>query len=242
MQITIVGPGRLGRTVAPLIRTRGWRAVLVGRGEPVPPCDVIWLTVPDLALADVIPRMPEDPVLLHASGATGLEIFSGRPRSGSLHPLMTFPGPEVATPELAGVPAAIAGDPDARDAAHSLANHLGLSPIEVPGDRGLYHAAAVLAGNGATILLSQACRLLEAAGVPPERAADTLIPLMLRSVANASPDPIEALTGPMARGEQQVIEGHLTSMEAAGLHDIATLHRALAEAAERALRHRRDEK
>ncbi|TVQ90980.1 MAG: DUF2520 domain-containing protein [Deltaproteobacteria bacterium] len=242
MQITIVGPGRLGRTIAPLIRARGWSASLIGRGDPVPSCDVIWLTIPDLALAEVIPSMPRDPVLLHASGATGLEVFCGRPRSGSLHPLMTFPGPEVATPELQGVPAAIAGDPDAKGAARALASHLGLNPIDVPGDRRLYHAAAVIAGNGATILLSQACQLLSAAGVPADRAADTLIPLMLRSVRNATPDPIRALTGPMARGEQQVIEDHVTSMEAAGLHDIAKLHRALAEAAERALRHRRDEK
>lgn len=242
MRVTIVGPGRLGRTVAALLSAGEAEVRLVGRGQALPPSEVVWLTVPDLALPKVIADLPEGPIVLHASGATGLEVFRGRPRSGSLHPLMTFPGPEISVPDLTGVPAAIAGDPVALQSATSLALRLGLKPVEVPGDRRLYHAAAVLAGNGATLLIAEACRLLEAAGVREEDRAQMLVPLALRSVQNATPDPLGALTGPIARGEVAVIDEHLRAMAEAGLHDVAELHRTLAEAGDRGLARRRDKR
>jgi predicted short-subunit dehydrogenase-like oxidoreductase (DUF2520 family) len=236
VRIAIVGPGRLGRTLAVLLARAGHDVALVGRAAPLPDVDAVWLTVPDLAIAEVASDLPPGPIALHASGATGLEVFGGRPRSGSLHPLMTFPGPDLAIPDLRGVPAAVAGDAEAIATATALAGSLEMSPFEVPGDRRLYHAAAVLAGNGATILLAHACRALETAGVPADRCVDVLLPLALRSIAGASPEPARALTGPIARGEHPVIEAHLRALREAGLDDAAELHAAIARAGEAALR------
>ena len=100
--------------------------------------------------------------------------------------------------------------------------------FRVSGDRRLYHAAAVLAGNGATILLGEACRALVAAGVPAADAAGLLQPLVRRSIDNAVPDPAAALTGPVARGDVEVLAGHDAALRQAGLSELADLHRSLA--------------
>lgn len=235
MHVVILGPGRLGRTLAQLLPAAGHPVTLVGRADPIPSADVVLLTVPDAAIADAAQRVPEGPIRLHTSGATPLAPLTDRPGHGSLHPLMTFPGPELAIPELSGVPAAVDGDPEGRRVARTLARALGLHPVDVPGDRRLYHAAAVLAGNGATLLLSEARRALLAAGVDDDAAADLLIPLVLRSVRNASPDPLAALTGPLARGDDEVLDGHRTALREAGLDEVEALHDAVCGQGRRSL-------
>jgi predicted short-subunit dehydrogenase-like oxidoreductase (DUF2520 family) len=214
LQVIIVGPGRLGRTVAHRLRELGQDVQLIGRGQPVPAGPLTWLTVPDRSIAAVAATVPAGGVLLHASGAAGLEVLGTRPGRGSLHPLMTFPGPELA-PLRAGevVPAAVAGDAPAQAAARRLAVALGFTPFAVPGDRRAYHAAAVMAGNFATTLLGLASRIMVEAGVPADEAPALLAPLALQSLKNAAlRGPTAALTGPVVRGDDAVIESHLDVM------------------------------
>ncbi|MCB9662513.1 MAG: DUF2520 domain-containing protein [Alphaproteobacteria bacterium] len=176
------------------------------------------LAVPDGAIAGVAAQLPPDALALHTSGAADLGPLGPRPHAALLHPLMTFPGPEVAQPDLRGVAARIAGSSErALGVARTLAASLGLVPLEVPGDPRLYHAAAVLAGNLATVLLAEAGATLAAAGVPPEEARRALLPLALRSLQNAVADPVAALTGPAARGDHATLAAHRAALDAAGL-------------------------
>jgi predicted short-subunit dehydrogenase-like oxidoreductase (DUF2520 family) len=163
--VIIVGPGRLGRSVATLLERRQIPAQLIGRHDRIPRAALTYLTVPDREIGDAAARVPKGGVVLHASGATGVEVLRPHKKAGSLHPLMTFPGPEIALPS-GEIPAAIAGDPEAVAAGRKLAELLGFVPFEVQGDRALYHAAAVTAGNFATALLHEASTMLAAAGVP----------------------------------------------------------------------------
>ncbi|MCA9494144.1 MAG: hypothetical protein KC621_29655, partial [Myxococcales bacterium] len=140
MRVTIVGPGRLGRSLHHWLEQARVQVALAGRGDPVPDADVVLLCVPDRALAQVASALPTGPVLLHCSGAAELDVLRPHTRVGSLHPLMTFPGPEVALPDPSTVPAAVAGTDEARQVATELAHLLGFHPFEVPGDRRLYHA------------------------------------------------------------------------------------------------------
>ncbi|MFT5686524.1 MAG: putative short-subunit dehydrogenase-like oxidoreductase (DUF2520 family) [Myxococcota bacterium] len=212
-EIVIVGPGRLGRTVAGVLLSAGLAVQLCGRGEDIPVAAITWLCVPDAAIAAAAARVPPGGVLLHASGATDLDVLRPRTPVGSLHPLMTFPGPEVATPVMAGLPAAVAGDPAARRAAERLAAVMGWRTFEVTGDRALYHAAAVIAGNYATTLLAVAAEVLAAAGVAAEEAPGLLAPLALASLKNAAiAQPVRALTGPAARGDEAVISKHRAAL------------------------------
>ncbi|RME28186.1 MAG: DUF2520 domain-containing protein, partial [Deltaproteobacteria bacterium] len=196
-----------------------------------PPSPVTWLLVPDRALPEVAATVPPGGVLLHASGAADVDVLRPHRPAGSLHPLMTFPGPELARPPLEGLPAAIAGDREAADVATTLARFLGMHPFEVPGDRRLYHAAAVVAGNFSTVLLAAGALLLERAGVSPDEAPGLLLPLVRASLDNAaSLGPARALTGPVARGDRAVMDGHRAAMtdEIPGLLPV---YDALADAA-----------
>jgi predicted short-subunit dehydrogenase-like oxidoreductase (DUF2520 family) len=229
MQIGILGPGRLGRTLAVLLARAGHAVRVFGRGE-TPSGEVILLTVPDDALATAAATVPHGPSVLHCSGASTLDVLGGRAHAGSLHPLMTFPGPEVAVPDLAGVPCAVAGDPVAVRIAVGLAADLGMVAFEVPGDRRLYHASAVIAGNFATTLFALACKTLTEAGVDAERAPALLLPLALQSLRNAVPDPVKALTGPIARGDERVVVAHRTALADANLGDVEAVYDTLAQA------------
>jgi predicted short-subunit dehydrogenase-like oxidoreductase (DUF2520 family) len=228
MRIAIVGRGRLGRSLAELWPATGHEVALIpGRGAPHD-VDLVVLAVPDGAVAEVAARIPPGPIVLHCAGALELDVLAPHAERGSLHPLMAFPGPGVGLPDLRGVPAAVAGTPRALAAAAQLARDLGMEPFEVPGDRRLYHAAAVLAGNFPLVLAAEGARVLREAGVPPEVADRALLPLAARAVQNAAHG-LGALTGPLARGDEQTVEAHLAALGEAGLSDVVTLYAALAK-------------
>ncbi|MEZ4321058.1 MAG: DUF2520 domain-containing protein [Myxococcota bacterium] len=232
MHVSIVGPGRLGRTLAALL-SPAHRVELVDRGGRAQAPNVV-LAVPDSAIADAAQTVPEGAVVLHCSGTTPFGVLRPHRPAGSFHPLMTFPGPEVGIPELTGVPAAIAGDPEALALGRALAAALGMRAIEVPGDRRLYHAAAVIAGNFATVLLAEASRVLAAAGVPESEAPGLLAPLARQSIENAGRvGPAHSLTGPVARGDEATLAGHREALRDAGLEELLPLYDELTQRARR---------
>lgn len=231
MKIGIVGPGRLGRTLAELLEARGHTIALVGRGARLPRGDAVFLTVPDAALAGLATRLEPGVPALHCSGALPAEVLRPHAPAGCMHPLMTFPGPEVAIPSLEGVPAAVSGDPPALKRARAVAEELGMQPFPAPENRALYHAAAVIAGNFATVLLADGARALAAAGVDEGAAAGMLAPLAMASIAQAAPDPAAALTGPAVRGDVATLARHRRALEAAGLSELVAVYDLLTKRA-----------
>lgn len=232
MRIGIVGPGRLGRSLAALLAPRGCEVDLRARGQGWPErVEGVLLTVPDGAVAAAAASWRGEVPLLHCSGSLPVEVLRPARPAGSLHPLMTFPGPEVALPDPTTVPLALDGDPEAIALGERLADALGARSFRVPGDRRLYHAAAVMAGNFATVLLAEAARVLSAAGVPPGDARALLAPLALQSLRNAVADPARALTGPVARGDLAVLDAHRAAMRQAGLATSIAVYDALTERA-----------
>ena len=230
--IVIVGPGRLGRSAAQILKQNGQKYVLVGRNQIIPQAPITWLTVPDRETEDASNAVPQGGVVLHASGARDRGPLHAHENSGSLHPLMTFPGPEFGLPIEPTIPAAVAGNSKAISAARTLADLLGFTPFEVSGNRALYHAAAVTSGNFASLLLIEAGKMLRAAGVTEAEAGPLLMPLAIASIRSAATHGRSALTGPIARGDEAVIQTHteaLTALDPA----IADLYQALADATRR---------
>ena len=211
--ILIIGPGRLGRCMNRWLVEAGRKVRLIGRGEAIPRARLTWLTVPDRAIAAVAEAVPAGTILLHASGARELDLLEPHERIGSLHPLMTFTGVERRSEMPPRIPAAISGHPEALSAARALTEDLGMSPFEYSGDRTIYHAAAVMSGNFSTILLARAAQLLVSQGIPEDEARSLLAPLAMQSIQNAAVGPPESvLTGPVARGDHNVIRDHLDAL------------------------------
>jgi predicted short-subunit dehydrogenase-like oxidoreductase (DUF2520 family) len=197
----VVGAGRLGGAI-----TSGLLAADIavsgplGRGADGVDADVVLLCVPDAEITAAAQAVtPRDGLLVgHCSGATTLEPLAPH-EAFSLHPLMTVTG---AGTDMSGAPAAIAGSTAAAVAiAGDLARALGLKAFEVADeDRAAYHAGASIASNFLVTLEWMATRV---GGLEREQLA----PLVRASVDNWERlGPEAALTGPVARDDEQTIE------------------------------------
>jgi predicted short-subunit dehydrogenase-like oxidoreductase (DUF2520 family) len=95
-----------------------------------------------------------------------------------------------------------------------LARLLGGTTVRIAEERlPLYHAAAVVASNGAVGLVDAASRLMEMSGVDRAEGRRALRPLIEASFGNALTMETErALTGPVARGDAATVRRHLDAM------------------------------
>lgn len=227
MRVGLLGQGRLGRSMAVLLPAAGLEVRCWRRAEPLPEADVYWICVRDGAIAEVAAQVPREATVLHASGALGPEVLADHPHHGVLHPLMTFPGPEVGLPDLHGAGASVAGP--ARAEAEAIARALGMDPFEVHGDLRRYHAAASLASGHLAAAFLDAAAVLRAAGV--EDPGPRLLPLALESLRRAAEAGGAAITGPAARGDAATVAGHEAVLEG----EVAALYRLLGR---RILQHR----
>jgi predicted short-subunit dehydrogenase-like oxidoreductase (DUF2520 family) len=112
---------------------------------------------------------------------------------------------------FAGAGAAVAGTtPRALETARALAEALGMQPFEIDDeDRAAYHAAASIASNYLVALEDAAARLLATTGA----SRDLLVPLVRMTVENWARDGASALTGPIARGDEQTVERQRAAIE-----------------------------
>jgi predicted short-subunit dehydrogenase-like oxidoreductase (DUF2520 family) len=202
-RVAIVGNGRLGNALAGALRAAGLEVSgPLGRGAMPEQADAVLVCVPDGEIRTVADAVPAGLAVGHCSGATGLDVLVGHD-AFSLHPLMTVTAESPAT-TFAGAGAAVAGSsPAMLDLARTLAQRLGMRPIEIaPGDRAAYHAAASIASNFLVTLESAAERLAATVGMERE----DLLPLVHATVDNWSRlGPERALTGPVARGDERTV-------------------------------------
>src|SRR4051812_22249527 len=200
--VAIIGQGRLGTALAHALRDAGLPVDgPLGREAAATGAGAVLLCVPDAEIAAAATSVAPGPPVGHCSGATTLRPLDGH-EAFSLHPLMTVPEEGAV---FSGATAAIAGaTPRALDTARSLAERLGMHPVEVPDeDRAAYHAAASIASNFLVTLEAAAERLAATAGV--DRAH--LVPLVRATVENwAAQGPERALTGPVARGDEATVD------------------------------------
>lgn len=229
----VIGPGRVGRSLTRAGRQSGASFELRGRDEGLAGLEgrVVLLCVPDAAIAPLAERIGSagaPPALIgHSSGATRLEALAGAGAAGafSLHPLQTVPDGET---DLTGCPAAVAGStPEALEFALDLARTTGMSPFEVSeADRAIYHAAASIASNYLVTIEQTAAELL--GGIAVENPREILEPLVRRSLGNWLDRGPQALTGPIARGDESTVATHRQAL-ADRRPDLVGFYDALAE-------------
>ena len=193
--------------------------------------DVVIIATPDAAVAEVAAAITpvDETVVLHLSGALGLDALGAHRRRASLHPLMPLPSAEVGRVRLrSGITFAVAGDAMAT----TLGRALGGRCIEIDDDhRAAYHAAACIASNHLVALLGQVQRVAAGAGL----GVDAFLPLAAAALQDvADLGPAAALTGPAARGDVATVARHRAAVapeELAGYDAGVALARRLASAA-----------
>ncbi len=170
----------------------------LGRGADGDGAAIVFVCVPDREIASAAAAVREGPLLGHASASAPLDLLSPHERF-SLHPLLSVTG---AGARFAGAACAVEGStPRALTVAGALGVRLGMRPRVIPPEhRALYHAAASAASNFLVTVEGMAERLAALVGL--EREA--LVPLVRATIENwAGLGATKALTGPLARGDEE---------------------------------------
>lgn len=248
--IAVVGPGRVGLSLARALAASGERVALLGResrslpeplGEVVTDWDsavaassTIIIAVPDDDVRRVASRLAgigpagKGKVVLHVSGLLDRSALSALEPTGaalgSFHPLQSF-SDRAGSPELLeGSPAVIEGDPAALTESHRIAALLGMSPVVTIAaeQKARYHAAAVMASNYVVVLAELAGELARQAGI--DAGSELFQPLMAATIARlVDTEPMAALTGPIRRGDAETVAAHLAVLDG----ETAELYRLL---------------
>lgn len=195
LDVTLVGPGRVGTSLAWWLQSAGARVVAVvardierarvvaeplgARAESIDAKgplagSLMILGVSDTSLAAVaaslVPRC-QSAAVVHLAGALGPSVLSplhGLAALGCWHPLRAFARPEP-NPALArGMVLAVDGDPLVIELARRVGEAIELDVQQVPeAVRPLYHLAASLAAGGAAAMVVAALELSTRLGLDP---------------------------------------------------------------------------
>ena len=197
-------------------------------GEPIwemtKSADVVFVTTPDGIISDAFKTLVQNrgfkagAIVLHCSGAHPSTILAPADTTdlhiGSMHPLQSFASKTISGNPFDGIIISVEGSNAAVAAATEMAQDLGAVclPLATKG-KTLYHASAVVASNYLVALMQMALKFMESADIPADRAFDVLKPLVNGTLSNIEKNGVaDALTGPIARGDVETVQRHVTSI------------------------------
>jgi len=193
--------------------------------DAVAEADIVLITTPDAAIRPTAQalartgRFRQGCAVFHASGALSSSELSALGEkgvsTGSIHPLQSFPAILSEKNPFEGIMIGIEGDRQAAETGRQMAVDLGGFPFSIEtGGKMRYHAAAVVASNYLVTLMKTALDLLSASGVPSESRFAVLKPLIMGTLSNIeNAGPVDALTGPIVRGDTDIVRAHVAEIE-----------------------------
>jgi predicted short-subunit dehydrogenase-like oxidoreductase (DUF2520 family) len=193
----------------------------IATGNPFD-ADLVWLCVPDREIARAARQLAtlvewKGKIALHSSGALASDQLQVLRRRGAgvaaVHPLMTFV--RGSAPSLKGVPFGVEGDAAALRVAHRIVRDLGAKAFSISKDRKLaYHAWGAFTSPLLIALLVTGERVARAAGLSATEARGKMMPILRQTLANyAKLGPAGAFSGPIVRGDAQVVRQHLRALK-----------------------------
>lgn len=193
--------------------------------------DVVFISTPDNTIETVCSDMAEENAfsdritVFHLSGALSSKILDPAAKSGaqtgSIHPLQSFapyePKQDTAksSSPFTGINISVEGTGPAVKTGKEIVEALGAVHFEIPTNmKTLYHAAAVVASNYLVTLEDFALQLLKKADLSEEKGFEILEPLIRGTLNNIqNKGTVDALTGPVARGDTTIVERHITDID-----------------------------
>ncbi len=184
--------------------------------------DLVWFCVPDRQIARSARELGAMPdwrgkIAFHSSGALAsdeLSVLRCRGASAaSVHPLMTFV--RGAVPSLKGVSFAMEGDPLALRVARKIVRDLGAEFFSIAkSKKAIYHAWGGFTSPLLIALLVTGEKVARAAGLSASEARRMSLPIVRQTLANyARLGPARAFSGPIVRGDAQVVRQHLKGLK-----------------------------
>lgn len=171
-------------------------------------------------------------IVFHCSGALPSGVLADAAARGarvaSVHPLKTFADAAIAAGSFAGTSCAAEGDTAALAVLKPAFGRVGARVFEIEASaKTLYHAASVIVCNDLTALLDTGARLYERAGIVRDDALRMMEPLVRETLDNVfALGTAGALTGPIARGDVEVVRRQLEALAAGDPH-IAAVYSSL---------------
>lgn len=185
-------------------------------------CEVIFITTPDGVIADVWNEIKMLSIcgktICHCSGSLSSRVFDGAQELGayalSVHPLQAVSDREKSVHLLKDCIFTIEGDESKAAEMKSLLESLGNTVKTISAqNKTLYHAAAVFVSNLPIALTKIGTDILMRCGFDYDSALKALAPLIVGSANNAATKgAVNALTGPVERGDAQTVSAHLDSI------------------------------
>lgn len=250
--VAVIGLGNWGTSLAAALERAGLLAGQVhlsrrvgprkpnGKSEPALAARILWLCVPDAAIAStaawLAERSPDlaGQLVVHSSGALNRSVLAAAERAGartaSVHPMMSFPTRRVVP--LAGVRFAVeAADPATRREIFGLVRRLGGHPFTIDGaGKAMYHAGAMFGSPLLVAAVDAGVRCMQQAGIAEKEALAILCPMAAATVANVQRQGLRrSFSGPIARGDAATLKLHREALSAHPL--IARAYDALARLA-----------
>jgi predicted short-subunit dehydrogenase-like oxidoreductase (DUF2520 family) len=212
----------------------------------LPPASLWMIAAPDKdipAIANELaytPSLESHATVFHCAGAKDSTSLSAlrikTERIGSLHLIRSFADPAHAVQSFKGTFCGIEGSPSARSLLEETLTHIGAKVFEIsPNSKALCHIGHTFASNYLVVILDCARRLYAEAGIPEAIASQFMKSIIEGTLQNVySLGTITALTGPVVRGEADLISDHLatiTSLSQLLPSDLQDLYRTLARGA-----------
>jgi len=185
--------------------------------EALEPADAFMVSTSDDAIEGCCRELVQAGVLkggdtvFHCSGSMPSSVLGpareAGARTASIHPVKSFADPARSVETFAGTFCALEGDEGACDVLRDALGKLDANVFEVdPEFKAVYHAATVFVCNYLVALMEVGYRCFEKAGLPRNSATEVMQPIVKGTVDNLFElGPVQALTGPIARGEEKVV-------------------------------------
>ncbi len=186
--------------------------------------DCILITTPDDNISSACNEIADSKLIkekfvFHMSGAGGLDLLDSAKRAGaviaSIHPLQSFSSIDTAINNIPGSIFGITANKKVQKQAGIIVRDLNGIPVFItPAQKPLYHAAACFASNYLVSLLNVVESIYESIGISKADARKAYLPLIYGTLQNVETSgSIQALTGPIARGDAGTIEKHLAALK-----------------------------
>jgi predicted short-subunit dehydrogenase-like oxidoreductase (DUF2520 family) len=200
--------------------------------------DVLWLCVPDAAIAPLARRLAKraaarglkGQIVVHSSGALSSQVLASAAALGasvaSVHPVMSFPTRHPVS--LQGIWFGVEAEAAARRILNALVRRVGGCPFVVKaGNKALYHAVGMLSSPLLVSHLAAAQQVAALAGISPRQARRLIEPIARATLGNFfARGPRKSFSGPIARGDAETIRLHLQALDPHPM--LAEVYRSLA--------------
>ena len=214
MNIVIIGKGNVATNLDYAFRKKGIACQMVSSREGLdnlPLANVYIYAVKDEALSEVVAQVKgkERSMHLHTSGSMPISVFGDdKPHAGIFYPFQTFSKARVIE-DFSTVPVFFeARGIDDISAVYSLALSITSHVYETTQhDRERLHVAGVYACNFTNLMYTMAAELLRNTHIP----FSALLPLIDETASKIHTlSPRDAQTGPARRGDENVMQHHLS--------------------------------